>query len=129
MRNQGSFKALCQKEHKRHPAERGQNHENTPAHLSPPRGRRHKKRTTQGALIQALSACSVPIKSLILWMLAFLQLFSSLSTRFPQAPGSEKLAVPTWTAFAPTIMYSRTSSAVSIPPRPTIGIFTDRHDS
>ncbi len=38
--------------------------------------------------------------------------------------GSTKLAVPTWTAVAPAIMNSSTSSAVAIPPMPMIGSFT-----
>src|ERR1700730_518047 len=129
MSYQGSFQALRQKEHQRHPSERGPNHENSPAHRFLPRGRRHKKRNIHGAAIQALSVLNVPIKLLILGMLASPQLFSRACTSCSQTAGSEKLAVPTCTAVAPTIMYSRTSSTVSIPPRPRIGILTARLDS
>ena len=41
-----------------------------------------------------------------------------------QMNGSTKFAVPTWTAVAPAIMNSSTSSAVAIPPMPMIGSFT-----
>jgi hypothetical protein len=38
--------------------------------------------------------------------------------------GSTKFAVPTWTASAPAIMNSSTSSGAAMPPIPMIGIFT-----
>src|SRR5206468_8230205 len=38
--------------------------------------------------------------------------------------GSQKLAVPTWTAWAPAMRNSAASSPEAMPPRPTTGILT-----
>jgi hypothetical protein len=91
---QGSLEALRHHEHQWQPADCGPDHEESSAHRFP-KGPRQSNITTWRRVIQALSAWSVPIKSLILWMLYARQAFSKQPTNVSQAAGSAKLAVPT----------------------------------
>src|SRR5262249_21362025 len=78
---------------------------------------------------QSVFAPKVPVKLLILEMLFELHRALNPLKMRSQALGSAKLAVPTWTAAAPTTKYSKTSSAELMPPKPTIGTPTARNAS
>jgi len=68
MAYKGSFEALRYYKHQRQPADCGPDHEESSAHRFP-KGPKQKNITTGRLVIQALSAFSVPTKSLILWMI------------------------------------------------------------
>src|SRR6266849_640117 len=68
---------------------------------------------------------SPPISSEILLTSCSLHQLASSAAIFSVARGSQKLAVPTWTAVAPASMNSITSAAVEMPPIPMTGICTD----
>src|ERR1700682_4573844 len=78
---------------------------------------------------QVLFSPKHPLKSLILLTLSSTQSFPTPALMAAVALGAAKPAVPTCTAVAPTIRYSITSSAISIPPKPIIGILTTLQNS
>src|SRR6266436_3077136 len=118
------FHHRSDEEHQGNPAECSPNHEESVSHsvvfvLQVP-----EKCSGRESLCQPISVANLPCISLILLALwrtrAFVRALASCSL----ALGSVKLAVPTCTAEAPTARYSSTSSTVSMPPSPNIGILT-----
>ncbi len=80
--------------------------------------------SARGSLCQPLCDKKVARISLKLNSLDSEMASRTCSTIASLAPGSAKLAVPTCTAEAPTAMYSSTSTPVSMPPRPIMGMLT-----
>src|SRR6266568_9096673 len=124
MRYEGGFHRRSDEEHKEHPPERGPHHEKSMSHsvcfllLTP------KKCSRRTSLCQLFSALNVSLISFTVNTLARSGTFVRPPTSRSLTRGSAKLAVPTCTAEAPTERYSSTSSTVSMPPRPIIGVLT-----
>src|SRR6201997_1176739 len=124
MRYEGGFHRRSDEEHKKHPAERGPDHEKSMSHsvcfllLTP------KKCSRGTSLCQPFSALNCSLISFKVNTLASSRTFVRPPTSRSLTLGSAKLAVPTCTADAPTERYSSTSFTVSMPPKPITGDLT-----
>src|ERR1700686_513188 len=124
VRHQRRLHRRSDEEHQRNPTECSPNNEESVSHsvffvLQLP-----KKCSEKESLCQPISDGTMPRISLILLALSRTRAFVRALANLSLTLGSVKLAVPTWTAEAPTNRYCSTSSTVSMPPRPITGIFT-----
>src|SRR5215469_16764876 len=124
VRYQGGLHRRANQEHQRQPSDGSPGHEERSSHSVVNQLQTTRKCSKKDALCQLFSTGSLSLISLKELMLALFRVAGNWPKISSLARGSVKLAVPTCTADAPTTMYSSTSSAVSIPPSPRIGIFT-----
>src|SRR5580704_155595 len=122
--HQGCFHRGRNQEHQRHPAYRGPCYKEWSSHSVFNPLQMLKKCIQKTALCQLFSLKKLPLNSLKVHILASIKAFAKPPAIASLAFGSEKLAVPTCTAVAPTLTYSMASATVSTPPRPRIGMST-----